>query len=556
MSTMSNLSKLHPTLVLGLDGATFDVIDPLVSQGRLPHLARLLEEGSAGPLPSTVPAMTFPSWSAFLTGLSPGEHGLFDFTQKVANHYRVRFTNATDRTGPTLFRRVSDAGGAVLALGMPTTFPPEPLRGLSVCGFDAPVSRGTSGRSSSDPALYEAIAAKTGPWMVPDLDESADGGAWHEHALDVLLERIARKQAFGLEALSQLRGRGDDPTLFCVVFSESDTVCHHFWRDHDPASPRHDPGASARRRDAVALVYERLDTACGAFRAAFGEEAACFVVSDHGAGGAARRVVHLNRRLEECGLLVRRSGRGGLDGVARGARDLALRILPGRATEAIFRRVRPAAARLESTARFGGFDWARTAAFSEEVNTQPGVWINLEGREKSGSVAASEYEATRERVIGALTDWSLPNGEPVVARARRREEVYAGRFTDRAPDVVVELGNEGGYALSLVSTPWDRSPEAVRRLEDHELAGGRGRGMNGTHRPDGVWIAAVAEPGRRTDRSTPASMVEVAPRVLEAMGLPFDEPPGGRARPPEPRSYDAAEEGEIRDRLKRLGYLE
>jgi predicted AlkP superfamily phosphohydrolase/phosphomutase len=488
-----------------------------------------------------------------LTGRSPGEHGLFDFTQKIEGQYRVRFTNATDRVGATLFRRVSDAGGAVLALGMPTTFPPEPLRGLAVCGFDAPVSRGTSGRSASDPALYESIAARTGPWMVPDLDEGADSDAWHEHALDVLLGRIARKEAFGLEALAQLRARGDDPTLFCVVFSESDTVCHHFWRDHDAASPRHDPGASRRRRNAVAMVYERLDAACGAFRRAFGAEAACFVVSDHGAGGAARRVVHLNRQLEACGLLVRRGGGAGLDGFARGVRDLALRILPDRASEAIFRRIRPAAARLESAARFGGLDWTKTVAFSEEVNTQPGIWINLMGREAQGCVAAADYEATRRRVIDALSDWKLPGGERVVARARRREDVYAGDYVSRAPDIVIELGLEAGYALSLVATPWQEEPEPVRTLADHECAGGRGRGMNGTHRPEGVW---VEWPSPKAPLAPPGSIVETHERVLRALGL-GDVPSAGDATAPEPRApYDDADEAEIRDRLKRLGYLE
>ena len=153
---------MRPLLVLGLDGATLDVVGPLVDAGRMPHLAALLGEGAGHRLPSTRPPMTFPAWSSFLTGLSPGHHGMFDFTQKVPGAYQVRFTNATDRAGSTLFRRVSDAGGAVLALGMPTTFPPEPVRGLLVCGFDAPLSRGTSGRSASDPALYDAIAARTG----------------------------------------------------------------------------------------------------------------------------------------------------------------------------------------------------------------------------------------------------------------------------------------------------------------------------------------------------------------------------------------------------------
>jgi len=545
------LAGLRPALVLGLDGATFDVIHPLVAAGRLPTLARMLAEGAAAPLPSTVPAMTFPAWSALLTGRSPGEHGLFDFTQKVPGRYRVAFTNATHRAGTTLFRRVADAGGAVLALGMPTTFPPEALPGLQVCGFDAPVSRGTNDRSVSDPDLYARVASTAGPWMVPDLDEGASGDAWHERALEVLLARIARKQAFALEALARLRAQGDDPTLMCVVFSESDTVCHHFWRDHDPASPRHDPAAPARRRDAVALVYERLDEACGALREAFGRKRPCIVVSDHGAGGAARRVVHLNRRLERCGLLTRRP-RGGLEPWARRARDTALRLLPAGAAEAVFRRFRPAAARVESAARFGGFDWSATAAFSEEVNTQPGVWINLAGREAAGCVPAADYEATRDRVIAALRDWTLAGGQPVIARARRREDVYTGAFVDRAPEIVVELGDEDGYLLSLVATPWDRDPEPVRTLEDDELAGGRGRGMNGTHRSSGVWI----ETGGGLAPPLPRSIVDAHGRVLAALGLAAAAAPGpGDAAPPE-AAYTAAEEAEVRDRLRRLGYLE
>ena len=540
---------LRPVLVLGLDGATFDVLDPLLAEGRLPNLARLLDGAERAPLPSTVPPMTFPAWSAFLTGLSPGEHGLFDFTQKVPGCYRIRFSNASDRAGRSLFRRVSDAGGSVLALGMPATFPPEEVRGLLVCGFDAPVSRGTTGRSASDPALYEEVAAAAGPWMVADLDEGAEGTAWHERAVGVLLARVERKTRFALEALARLRARGEDPALMTLVFSESDTVCHHFWRDHDPGSPRHDPGASARRRGAVAAVYEALDAACGRLRAAFGEEAACFVVSDHGAGGAARRIVHLNRWLEEAGFLVRRRG-GGRDGLARSARDLALRVLPAGLAERAFRRLRPAAARVESAVRFGGFDPARTRAFSEEANTQPGIWINLAGREASGCVAPEDYEATRQRLIDALGGWHLPNGAPVVARARRREEVYRGPYVERAPDVVVELGDEAGYALTLVPTPWGEEPPALRRLEDHELSGGRGRGMNGTHRPDGVWIA------RPPTAAPPRDIVGAAPHVLAALGLPFETDTGSGPPGEERHAYSEEEEAIVAERLRRLGYLD
>jgi hypothetical protein len=330
------------------------------------------------------------------------------------------------------------------------------------------------------------------------------------------------------------------------VFSESDTVAHHYWRDHDAASPRHDPAASAMRKGAVAAVYERLDAAIGALRDAFGSDAPCFVVSDHGQGGASRRVVHLNQRLAECGLLARRKTRA-FDTTARRARDLALRVLPPRLAQQVFRRLRGSAARLESAARFGGMEWSRTAAFSEEVNTQPGVWINVAGREATGSVARADTERVRRDVIDALLDWKLEGGERVVARALPREEVHDGPFAARAPDVVLELGAERGYLHSLVATPWERpAVAALRTLADGELGGGRGRGMNGTHRRDGLWLATDA----RSER--PASIAAVAQLALDVLGVAAGD--GGRPRAPLP--YSAEEEARVAARLRALGYLE
>jgi predicted AlkP superfamily phosphohydrolase/phosphomutase len=545
-------------LVLGLDGASWDVMDPLMRAGRLPHLAAWRAQGVAARLASCVPPMSFPAWSSFATGLGPGRHGLFDFTQKMPGAYRLRFTNASDRIGASLFARASRAGRRVLALGMPASYPPEPVAGLLVAGFDAPVSTGTHERSASDPALYRAVAARTGAWMRPDLDEAALGEGWHERAVAFLLERIARKRDFALEALAQLRaGGGARPALACIIFSESDTVAHHYWRDHDADSPRHDRNASATRRGAVTAVYEALDAACGELRASFGADALCAVVSDHGSGGASRRVVHLNRRLAECGLLARLAGGGAsADALARRARDLALRALPPWLAEQVFRRARSAAARLESTARFGGFDWRRTRAFSEEANTQPGVWINLRGREAAGCVEPADYERVRSLVIDALVDWKLPDGGPVVARARRREEVYAGPCVGGAPDIVVELALDAGYGLSLVGTDWQAADTgSVRTLEPFECGGGRGRGMNGTHRPEGIWLASGEGAERLSTRADPR-LEDVAPTLLAALGMAWDGALDGSVLGGPPRSYDPEEQALVAKRLRQLGYLE
>ncbi len=549
------MQALRPLLILGLDGATLDVIRPLAAAGRLPNLEAWLKAGEARPLASTVPPMSFPAWSSFATGLGPGEHGLFDFTQKVPGAYRLRFVNASDRSGRSLLARVSAAGGTVLALGMPATWPPERVNGLLVPGFDAPISVGSDASASSDPTLYREIAAQAGPWMTPDLAESAGADAWHEAAAALLPARVERKTRFALEAIRRLRaasgGRG--PDLACIVFAESDTAAHHFWRDFDAASPRHDPRASAARRDAIPAVYQALDAACGALRAAFGEDALCVVMSDHGAGGASHRIVHLNRRLEECGLLRRSAPTraAAVDAWARGARDAALRVLPPRLAQALFRRARGTAARLESAARFGGFDWTRTQAFSEEANTQPGVWLNLAGREASGSIALADRERVLRDVMDAVLDWKLPSGGPVVARARPREEVYVGPFVEGAPDLVLELGLDAGYGLSLVPTPWREAPrESVRTLPQQAFAGARGRGMNGVHRPDGVLLAVGQSAG---DLSDVMRLEHLAPACLRAMGIPWaDEAASPRA----PAPYTPEEEAEVAARLRGLGYLD
>ena len=442
----------------------------------------------------------------------------------------------------------------MLALGIPATFPPEPLDGLLVSGFDAPVSTGSDARSASDPALYAAIAARAGAWKRPDLDEGAHDPDFHERAVATLCARVESKTRFALEALAQLERAGRPPELGVIVFAESDTVAHHWWRDHDPASPRHDPSASSVRRGAIAAVYERLDAACGALREAFGEDALCVVLSDHGSGGASQRVVHLNRYLSDCGLLRRSPGGGRLEAAARAARALALRALPPAAAEALFRRARGAAARLESAARFAGFDWARTPAFSEEANTQPGVWINLRGREAQGCVAPDDYERVRGEVIAALLDWKLPGGAPVVARARRREQVYSGPCVDRAPDVVVELALDAGYGLCLVPTPWSEpAADPIRTLAGGALAGGRGRGTNGTHRPDGVWLATG--PGaERLDLDGAPALEDVAPTLLRQLGVSWDDDLDGvsllRAE------YGPEDEARVAARLRALGYLD
>ena len=94
-------------IVIGWDGATWSVADPLSKAGRLPMLASLRAGGAEGVL-ETVPNMnSAPAWSTIATGIDPGRHGIFYFDEPVKGTYRRTVVNATRRSGATLWHMAS-----------------------------------------------------------------------------------------------------------------------------------------------------------------------------------------------------------------------------------------------------------------------------------------------------------------------------------------------------------------------------------------------------------------------------------------------------------------
>jgi predicted AlkP superfamily phosphohydrolase/phosphomutase len=134
-----------PLLVIGLDGATLDLVLPWAASGRLPVLAGLLARGAWGRLRSTVPAASFPAWTSLATGVNPGRHGVLDFSERVPGTYRVRFVHGSWRRVPALWTRLAAAGGRVAVLTVPATYPPEPIDGVMVSGFDSPLTTAIDG---------------------------------------------------------------------------------------------------------------------------------------------------------------------------------------------------------------------------------------------------------------------------------------------------------------------------------------------------------------------------------------------------------------------------
>jgi predicted AlkP superfamily phosphohydrolase/phosphomutase len=125
-------------LVIGLDGATFDLIKPWIEQGKLPHLARLMREGTHAPLQTVPTRNSGPAWSSIVTGVNPGRHGVFYLTTRLPDSYATRPAQAADRQAPAIWDRLSAAGKRVLVFNVPITYPAGPIGGCLVAGLDAP----------------------------------------------------------------------------------------------------------------------------------------------------------------------------------------------------------------------------------------------------------------------------------------------------------------------------------------------------------------------------------------------------------------------------------
>lgn len=141
----------HPVLVFGIDGATWDVIDPLIEAGELPNLAALRARSVHGVLESELPSNSPVVWSTIFTGKQPHQHGVRDWTRSQSTHRRVK----------AVWEVTSEAGLVTHVNNVPSTWPPIPIHGHMLSGF--PLSRSTIGSGTGELIELEPGPDSAGP---------------------------------------------------------------------------------------------------------------------------------------------------------------------------------------------------------------------------------------------------------------------------------------------------------------------------------------------------------------------------------------------------------
>ena len=163
---MSPARERPRVLVIGLDGATWTLLEPLLAQGKLPTLARLIREGSRASLRSCIQPSSEQAWSAFATGKQNGKFGLYGFYQRASNSYALEYVTAAHRRAPTLWRILSDRGRRCVVVNVPLTWPVEPVHGALVSGLMTP---GLHSQFTYPRELREALTRALGEYII-DVD--------------------------------------------------------------------------------------------------------------------------------------------------------------------------------------------------------------------------------------------------------------------------------------------------------------------------------------------------------------------------------------------------
>lgn len=531
-------------VVFGIDGATFEIIEPAIKEGLLPNLARLMKEGAKGRLESTRNPVTPMAWTSFATGTNAGKHGIFDFSRKSPDG--IFLNSANNRHTPAIWSYLTNSQRPSVVVNVPFTYPAEQIQGVLIPGFDAPSVKPEIFHPES---VYHEMVEKFGDyhldWTFP-IGEKLDIPGYVKRAHAAIEHR-------GETSLHLLKEHPWD--FFMIVFSTPDHIQHVFWK-------------YPNGHEIIRNIYQACDDYLGKYLECLSEDDTVMIMSDHGFGPI-NRVVYLDNWLEQEGFLARRNPTMKQKLIRNGKR-LIKKTFSKNVRKWLRRSMGEMKGKLEGQEFDSRFDWARTQAFS--FGYYGNIFINLKSRFGHGSVDDADYDRVCEEVSDRLLKLRDPvTNELAVEKVYRKDEIYDGDQTENAPDLVVGWKDYQYYTHSGIDQGNEIFADELK-IEASEFP------HSGTHRMDGVFIAKG--PGIRSDVEIEgARIIDLAPTIMHAMGeqIPelmdgivldeiFESPtapvkttadaPQQSSEIKAPVQMSEDEEAAVRERLRSLGYID
>ena len=461
-------------LVIGIDGGTLDIVLPMVHAGKLPNLSRLIHNGTYATLQSTIPPVTAPAWSSFITGTNPGQHGIFYFFKIEKDHRgggsRKILANLNHIRGIPFWKVLNKHGKKVGLLNIPLTYPPQKVNGFMVSGMLVP-------RGSTDYTFPPELFSRLDKYYV-DIDSLMVADKWHAKEL---VEKDRAKFMQNVFQLSKSRAHNalklmqrEPWDLFMVVFTGSDRICHFFWED---------PDREALFSSAVQEYYILLDTLIGDLVREAGENTVKIVMSDHGFGPAPKKKINVFALGKILG--------ADMQSLSFRYRHLKNRIL----------------AKIGRVRRKTLIDLLIHENLKISLIPMYANFLGIRINHKN-------YESIKSQLIDKLQTLHDPlSAVKMVERILPKDSLFQGPFAGKAPDFVAQFS----YNYQLVFER--RSNRLVSDIPK--------RVKTGEHRMEGLFIASgpQIEPGKLEGEF---AIQDVTPTLLYLMGTPIPENYDGR----------------------------
>jgi len=510
------------TVVIGLDGGCWPLVEQWIDDGHLPTLKQLREEGAWGISESYRPPVTCPNWKCYATGKNPGKLGVYWWERIDTETRSMTLPDATDFKSPELWDYLNDADRGAGVINLPMSYPPRAIDDFVIAGGPRSRETGYTAPEELESELQDRFGYRVHPENVLTTNEDAEAEV--EMVYDLLRTRLRTAKTMLAER--------DIEFLHLTLF-HLNVLQHYFW-----------DGIETRR------AWELIDDALREF---VDGDFNLVLVSDHGCTEI-DTVFYINSWLESQGYLTTTSSLSGRlydigltqERVAALVRRIGLErylrpLIPRQVIERF-----PTSDGVVREEKLSMIDWENTSAIA---SGQGLVYVVADD--------PSERATVRSALIDDLEAATGANGSPIADAVYRREELYDGPYVDQAPDIVVD--QRPGVHISeamgqdeAVTSPSDWRAENV---------------------PDGMVVC-------HGDDIRPQSLgrcriSDVAPTLLHWLGLAvpndmdgtvlseaFDpeSEPGQRAveyREPLPeRGNDRGLTQTVENRLEQIGYLE
>jgi predicted AlkP superfamily phosphohydrolase/phosphomutase len=498
-----NNTSLPRVLIIGLDGASFEVLKPLMEQGDLPTISNLIKTGVSGTLKSTLPPVTIPAWVSMFTGKNPGKIGVFDLLKRVDYHSEPNISSF-DNHNP-IWLLLNKYGINTGLLNIPGTYPPSNVKGFMITGMLTP--------SKNSDFTYPK---KLGNELNQELnDYILDVSQWqyfdHDQFIKDLYETTEKRRK-AIDYLNRLY-----PCQFnMMVYTGSDRIQHVLF--NQPST--------------IHQYWKFLDKQLSKMLVHYPENTNVFIVSDHGFGPL-RKTFFVNRWLRKKKYLrVKGIKKDSILGRIGHGVEYVYRVLGW-----ILGRVPGVTKLLSGIKDIIGLEkllkltydylskdklenrvaWKRTKAFSSVHSPHFGqIYINKKGKMPRGIVKKRDVGKIREWIIEDLKELRDPNtDEPINLEIFRSEEIYNGQHLEDAPDIIFMIE--------------DGTIEIDATVEDGEYlrSGNPLTGWTGTHTRNGI-IIANGPHIKKGATILNSEIYDLTPTVLHLYGIPIPEDIDGK----------------------------